>query len=501
VNMVRVALGCGRAGILACTLALLAPAPLAGQSDTLRLSLDRAMELARAENPAYLATRNDREIADWEVREAYGQLFPSASIGSTFSWQAAGEQRFGSLTLAQDLPAYYLSSYDIGVSYQLNGTTLLAPSAARARRTATDAQIRAAEMSLVAAVTRAYLEVLRSAEGELLAAQQLERARFNLRLARAQQEVGAVTQLDVRQAEVQVGRAEVALLQATNALDTARLRLLQQIGLDPDRPVALTTAFELKELTWDRDALLATALERNPQLRARTAILDASRVQVQQARSAYLPTLSARAGITGYTRQATNTGSLIAQAQARVAEQVEQCVVLNQLYRRLADPLPTRDCTMLAFTDAQRNQIVAQNEAFPFDFTRQPASASISLSLPLFQGLSRERQLEAARVQRSDAELQVREQQLALTADLTIALRAVATAYRSAEIEARNRGVAAEQLRLAGERYRLGAISFVDLVDAVTVKAEADQAYVNAVYAYHDAVTALETVVGAELRE
>ena len=176
-------------------------------------------------------------------------------------------------------------------------------------------------------------------------------------------------------------------------------------------------------------------------------------------------------------------------------------MVLNQLYRRLADPLPTRDCTMLAFTDAQRNQIVAQNEAFPFDFTRQPASASISLSLPLFQGLSRERQLEAARVQRSDAELQVREQQLALTADLTIAVRAVATAYRSAEIEARNRRVAAEQLRLAGERYRLGAISFVDLVDAETVKAEADQAYVNAVYAYHDAAAALETVVGAELRE
>ena len=75
------------------------------------------------------------------------------------------------------------------------------------------------------------------------------------------------------------------------------------------------------------------------------------------------------------------------------------------------------------------------------------------------------------------------------------------TSYQSASLEARNRSVADEQLRLAGERYRLGAINFVDLVDAKTVKAEADQAYVNAVYAYHDAVTEMETVVGTDLRE
>ena len=141
-----------------------------------------------------------------------------------------------------------------------------------------------------------------------------------------------------------------------------------------------------------------------------------------------------------------------------------------------------------------------QNSAFPFDFSRQPASASLSVSLPIFQGLGRERMVESAKVLRDDAELRVREQRIALGADLTIALRSVATAYRSAILEDRNRAVADEQLRLAGERYRLGAISIVELVDAETVKAEADQAYVNAVFAYHDAVTELESVVGTALR-
>jgi outer membrane protein TolC len=60
--------------------------------------------------------------------------------------------------------------------------------------------------------------------------------------------------------------------------------------------------------------------------------------------------------------------------------------------------------------------------------------------------------------------------------------------------------VAAEQLRLARERYQLGSTSFLELVEAETVKAQADRERVAAVFAYHDAVAALEAVVGTPLR-
>ena len=148
---------------------LFAPLAAVGQQDTLRLSLDQSIELARTTNPALRATRNDESVADWDVRQAYGSLLPSASVGGGFSWQGAGEQRLGSLTLAQNQPAYYISNYDVGVTFQLDGNKLLAPAAARARRSVTAAQIRAAELSLDAAVTRAYLEILRRADGETFA--------------------------------------------------------------------------------------------------------------------------------------------------------------------------------------------------------------------------------------------------------------------------------------------------------------------------------------------
>jgi len=44
------------------------------QQPPTRLSLDEAIDLARKNNPDYQAQKNDAIVADWAVREAYGQL-------------------------------------------------------------------------------------------------------------------------------------------------------------------------------------------------------------------------------------------------------------------------------------------------------------------------------------------------------------------------------------------------------------------------------------------
>jgi outer membrane protein len=470
-----------------------------------QLTLEEALEQARLNNPGYLASSNDPALSDWSVRAAYGQLLPSISANGGVSWQGAGQQLVGGLTQSQlgigNQPSYYFSRYNLGVSYQLSGSTLLGPARARADRDITEAQVDAALASLEANVTRSYLEVLRQQEQVTLAQQQLERVRFDLRMARGRAEVGQGTQLDVMQAELQVGRSEVAELQAENALATARLRLLQQIGSEPTlAELSLTTVFQLEEPVWQEVELEALAVEMNPLLRSRRSAVVSSQVGVGIARSAYYPTLSLSWGLSGYTRQASSTDYLVGQARSSLANQVASCEFQNELYSRLANPLPAQDCTRFRFTDDMHRTLLESNQAFPFDFTRQPSSVSLTVSVPVFQGLDRERQMEAARLQREDARYQVREQELALKADLAIGLSAVRTAYQSALLEQRNQTYADEQLRLARERYQLGAISFIDLAEAETVKARADQQRLSALYAYHDAITSLETVVGAPLR-
>lgn len=484
--------------------ALLVVAPLGAQEVPASLSLDDALDIARRNNPAYLQAENDRHQADWDVRQAYGQLLPTASASSSVGWQGVGEQSFGTLTLGDlgfgDLPSYYTSSYRVGLNYFLSYSTLMGPSQAKAQRNTTQALIRISEAALVSQVTNAYLDVLRQAQGVRLAEQQLENSSFNLRLAQGQLEVGQVTPIDVGLAEVQVGRSEVTVLQARNAVETARMRLLQQMGVAVGHEMDLSTTFELTEPTWGMDELFDMALEGNPTLQARTRSKESADIGVKTARSAYYPTLSVSTGWSGFSREASNTDLQLAQAEAQVAGAVGSCASTNELYSRLADPLPLLDCTRFAFTDADRQQIVSQNDQFPFNFQKSPPSVSLSVSIPIFQGLTRQRNLEAAKLQRDDLIHQVREQEIALEADISVGLANVRTAYQSALLEERNRALAERQLDLARERYRLNAITFVELVASQTALAQADRDYTGAVFAYHDTVTNLEALIGASLR-
>ena len=485
---------------------LLLPLPLSAQDVPATLSLDDAIRIARQNAPDYLSATARSASADWAVREAYGALLPGASLNTSFSWQGAGTQRFGIFN-ASDFglatsTSYYSSSYSVGLSYRLSGSALLAPGREKASRRATEEQIVASGRTLEANVTLAYIGVRRAMDGVELARQELERADENLKLAQARVTVGAAIPLDAKQAEVDRGRAEVGLLQAENLVLTERLRLSETMGLHLDPTVELTTAFEVFDFPWDLPTLLSLASEANPDIRSARATETAARVSVRMARTAYLPSLSMQAGFSGFTRQAGNETYLIQQAQSQLAGQRTSCELFNSISSGLSQPLPGRpaDCSGYVLTPDQEAQIRQGNNVFPFDFSREPLSLSLTLSLPVFQGFSRERQIEDARVQQKSAAYQLRSRELSTRTAVETNYLNVATARQTIDLETRNRDLADEQLRLARERYRVGSATFLELQDAATVKARADRAYLYAVYSFFDNFTSLEAAVGRTLR-
>ena len=513
-NPVQQAVGRFRSAVAAAlllgSLGAWTPAAAVGQSIVGReqvpasLTLEDALQIALRNNPALQIARNDVPVANWNVRSAYADWLPTASARSSVEWQGAGEQRFGSITAEQlgfqDQPSFYFSSYNVGLNYSLSGRSLLAPGQAKRDREATWAQVGTAEANLRLGVTKAYLEVLRQIEELALSERELERAEIDLRLARGRLEVGSGNAIDVQQAEVGVGRAQVSVIQSRTTVRTARIRLLQQMGVELAAEPTLETAFVVTEPSWNAGDLYQSALDGNPGLRALRATEESARYGVRMARSSYYPSLSLSTSFNGFTRQASSTAGQEAQAIAQGQAAIRQCMTLNNLTARLADPLPPQDCSRLATSDAAIEAIRDQNNAFPFNFTNSPPSAGLTVSIPVFQGLSRQQDVEAAKARLSDSRYQVREQELALRADLESRLAIVQTAYETAVIEERNQALADEQLRLARERYRLGISSFIELSEAETVKARADRARVLAVFTYHDAVADLEAVVGAPLR-
>ncbi|MEX0907058.1 MAG: TolC family protein [Gemmatimonadota bacterium] len=487
--------------VLSLLLAALAVAPSAAGAQA-TLTLQEAVALARRTNPDYLQQANDVTAADWAVRSAYGQLMPGASATTSYSYTAAGEQRIGNFTgdelglaTATD---YHSSSYGVNLNYRLSGSSLLAPGQAKSQRAATVAGIDAVEFTLRTDVTRQYLAVKRAADGVTLAQQELARADENLRLARARVEVGAAIPMEAQQAEVERGRAEVALLQAENLEQTERLRLSQLVGTPLPTDVQLTTVFVVRDVSWTLEALQEMAAQSHPQLRAAQAAEASAEAGVRMARSAYLPSLNLSAGLlSGFARRAGNSDFLVQQARSGAAAQMNSCETNNLISAGLSTPLPgfPRDCDF-ALSPGDEQLIRDRNG---FDFSRDPFSASISVSIPIFDGFAREQQVATARVAEADAQLRLRSEQMRIRTEVATALNNAQTGRRSAELEARNADLATQQLELARERYRLGASSYVELQEAETLKARADRAYLSALYQFHESLAAMEAAVGRSL--
>jgi len=485
-----------------------APAALAAQAQApATLTLAEAIGLARRNNPTYLTDLTRSVSADWAVRESYGALLPGASLSSSLSWQQAGTQRFGIFT-GSDLGLatstdYYSSSYSVNLSYRLSGAQLLAPGRDKTARRATEADMDAAGTRLEQSVTQGYLAVLRARDGVALARQELQRADENLKLAQARVAVGSAIPLDARQAEVERGRAQVQLLQAENDVQIQRVRLAETLGVRLEPSVELTTTFSVGEVPWDLETLIAAALESHPQIRAARATVAANHTSVRMARTAYLPSLSLSAGFSGFARQAGNENFLIAQAQGQLANQRQDCELFNAISAGIANPLPNRpaNCAAYVLTPDAEARIRDSNNVFPFDFSREPWSLSLTFSLPVFQGFGRERQIEEARVQEKTAEYRLRAQELSLRTLVETGYLNVATMRQTVDLESRNQALAEDQLRLARERYRVGAAAFLELQDAETIKARADRAYLDAVYNFHASLADLQAAVGRPLRE
>lgn len=467
------------------------------------LTLEDAINLARRNNPNFLALQNDLAVSDWGVREAYGALMPGATASTSFQYQGSGTQRIGFLS-GSDLgvsssPAYMMSNYFIGVDYQLSGSSLVAPKRAKAARAATSANISAAEFQLTADVTRQYLAVRRAQDGVILAKQELERAEDNRKLAAARVQVGAATPIELKQAEVEKGRAEVTMLQTENLVKTERLRLMQGLGLDMTADVVLTTPFVIADIPYSQAELVSMAMEAHPNLTAARANEQASDASVKMAKSAYLPSLSFSAGLSGYTREAGNTGFLLDQARSGLAGARDECEFRNAVAAGRVPGFPLT-CPTTTLTTQQEQAILSGNNVFPFNYTKEPIGASLQISLPIFQGFSRELQIEQAKAGAADARYRLRGEELRLRADVATAYLNATTARQSVALEQRNTELAADQLRLATERYRLGAAAFLELQDAATVKARADRAYLIAVYTFHESMAALENAVGRTLK-
>jgi outer membrane protein len=494
------------------------PATPVRRQATFSLTLADAMDQARRNSPAYRQFLNDAGPAGWGVRNAYANLLPTFDVASSMSYTGSGASTFGGSTFNQSSPSLS-SGYSLSFNWQLSGQELAATGQQRATRRAVDADITNAGELLRNDIAFQYLTTLQAVATTEVTRQSVQRNADFLGLARARYTVGQNTMLDVRQAEVTKGQADVALLKAQQAENEAKLELFRRMGVPiPAEPelVALPDSFPVTQLQLDEKELLAMAREENPSIKAFQARETAASWTTRSAKSRFLPIISVNAGLQGFTQEFTNSNLILNQRLNGAISTAENCRFQNAIIEGLpagglsgfpnggiigdCNAFSNLDATGLALDPTFQNQIIKSNNVFPFRFTKQPFRASIQISLPIFDGFTRNLQVAQARAQEDDLAESLRAQQLLVATNVSSRYLGVQSAWQTIQVQEQSRQSAREQMRLAQDRYRLGAGSSLEVSDATNNLARAEGDYVNAVYEYHKAIAVLEFAIGRPLR-
>ncbi|MFI5232480.1 MAG: TolC family protein [Gemmatimonadales bacterium] len=473
--------------------------PAAGQGSVgSTLSLDDALSLAKANNPTYLQSNNGRRRADANLRAANGQFLPSATTNFGTGYRQGIPQFFGGVQFGSNSDQLS-SNWGLNLSENVSLGAFNLRRAARFNVTASESDVTAADQTLRYTVTSQYFLVLEDQAQAKLQDTLVALNQLQLDLANAKAGVGSATSLDVRQAQVALGTQQVAALRARNTAAVDLLGLFQDIGIPPQLDAQLTTVPAVNEPKFDLKQLVADAISANPTLAGLIARSESAHQTYLSQRGQYAPTLSFNASIGGTSQQYTDGNYLVTQAQQQLASSQAQCYQQDSL-RRGAGLSGISTCSSLVLSPAQAQQLRSSNQNFPFKFVSNPYTLSLGLSLPLFNGFQREQQIESSAADQSDAEYNLKTQQLKLTATVQAANITLVADYQALKLQEANSVAARDALQLAEERYRVGLNSLVDLQQSRSAYETAEAGRINAVFEFHRAFAALESAVGRPLR-
>lgn len=417
---------------------LLSASPVIGQSISQAapvVTLADARRRAAVVDPNAVAARAQVETAVWERRAARTDLL-TPNLSAGTSYIHFSDPFFNFGTGSISPNA---TSATLQGSYTLLGAGKLSSlKRARASLESAEASETAARFRTALATDAAYFGVLADRELSRVAAERLARAREQFGIARVRVAAGDVLATDSLQLLLEVNRAQLAVLRRDSALAVSRLRLGRQIGLSgPADAAPIDTALSPPLPLSEEDAVREMR-ERGPDIEAARAAERRASAVLGTEREGYFP-----------------------------------------------------DIVLGATTGAY------DSELFPSALTR--SQFAVTVSLPLWDGGQRELSIARARSQRDVARAERADRERAAAELMAATFHGYQTSRAGTELALVGVRVATETYRVQGVRYREGATTILDLLEAQVALSEAEATLVQSRYAAHLALAQIEALLGRRL--
>ncbi len=401
-----------------------------------RITLDEAIRRSARLDPDYVRALGQIENAEWGRRAAMLAFFvPSVELGLD---QTEYSQSF----FNPANPANPTSTLVVGRATANYEVFSLRKFSELSRTKAEIASAEAGELEQrfqAALETEAsYYDVLVNQELNQVAAERAQRAQQGLAIARARVSSGAAVQTDSLQLVLELTRAEVERLRQANALRTAQLELGRRVGASGRVDAVAPDTTPAPRLPISLAEAIRVGLDQGPQYNAARANERSADAALRAQRGDYLPVFSI-----GGSHQRYDT------------------------------------------------------QLFPG--ASNVTSVTFSLSFPLWNNGQREIEVSRARVNRDVARTIREDLERAVRRDVSSAYDGYQTSTAAVGLAKVGVTVAQQNYRMQELRYRSGASTILDLLDAQVNLAQAQADLVRARYDTRLALARLEAILGRRL--
>ncbi|MDQ7064537.1 MAG: TolC family protein [candidate division KSB1 bacterium] len=449
-----------KVGKVICLVALFWMIAPVAQAQQKPFTLEQCVQIALENNAQVLIAKRRVGIAQTNVASARSTILPRLS-----SSVSLGQFRSGPRTLQMDVPVGFdpetgraifeqreivqegFRRDNYSMRFSLNqtlfdfGQSINNIKSAAAARDATRYSFEDTRQNTIYQVHLRYYQLLKDLRLLEVFREAVRSSEEQLKRTQSMYEIGSVAQADVYRAQTTLGQDRINLLQQEFKVQNSRTALNVILGREADAPLEIV---DIEEVTFAQEytleEALQIALENNPLIHRYKADMMAASYGAKAARARYLPIIT---GSLSYSRDNTD---------------------IQKVY-----------------SGFDKNYSV---------------SFGINLSLNLFNGFN-----DAAAVERESLNYRIalenlKEQERQLRQRVQTALQSLEMWKQISEINQLNLRSAEEELRLAQERYRVGAGTLLELITAQVNLTRARATLVQAKYDAKVAEAELKAAMG-----
>lgn len=411
------------------------------------LGYTTAIQIGIAQHPLVKKSQQSALAADSVAQQAKARYYPQIDAYAIQTGGTLRPQSAFNIGGPQNRPTSYVQNAGVIADQLLYdfGQTAHKVLAERANQAAAENDLQTRKALVILTVQQAYLDCLRQKRLVQVAEQTVkERGVFRDHIALLYKKQ-LQSKLDLDLISVELKNAEVLLVQAKNNLLAAFAALNHAMGVrGPDDYTLEDVSATLSPIE-TLESLTQAGLSQRPELRGSADRIRAAEERRKSAQAQYLPTISA-AGMGG----------------------------------------------VIHFSDAPVNQDPGATPGYAQTWY----GAAATLSVPLFTGFLIENKVAEARQQQYREEQKRTDLANKVVLEVTEAYLTFQTAKQQTQVAEQEAAAARNALTLAGERYRLGLASIVDVTSATTSLVAAEVQLADTRYALQASAAAVAYATG-----